>query len=106
MNNPEVNRWEKVVNSMRVREDRWAMVEEEGKMCRVSWKLYCQRLEAELIEQRQQLPQHSVFLKSCPSSWKKLDIDIALVRRLSVQALAEKRPPTPVSCSGNGAARR
>ena len=29
-NNPDVNRWERLINSMRVTEDRWALVEEEG----------------------------------------------------------------------------
>eukprot|EP00331_Platyophrya_macrostoma_P009508 CAMPEP_0176410028 /NCGR_PEP_ID=MMETSP0127-20121128/2828_1 /TAXON_ID=938130 /ORGANISM="Platyophrya macrostoma, Strain WH" /LENGTH=279 /DNA_ID=CAMNT_0017789477 /DNA_START=39 /DNA_END=878 /DNA_ORIENTATION=+ len=89
-NNPEVNRWEKLINSMRVMEDRWALVEEDGMMHKVNWKMYCQRLEAELTAAKDHLPQYTLVMKSVPYAWKKLEIDLALVRGLSVrEAMAQ-----------------
>jgi ribosomal protein L22 len=90
INNPDVNRWEKVVNSMRVTEDRYALVEEEGMMHRINWKMYCKRVESELESQKQQLPQYTVRLAAAPSSWKKLHLSCCAMRDLSVrEAMAQ-----------------
>ncbi|KAK7195622.1 Ribosomal protein L22p/L17e [Novymonas esmeraldas] len=89
-NLPDVNRWEKVVNSQRVTEDRWALVEEEGTMYQVNWKMYGERLEAELQKAQDQLPQYSFMMKAVPSAWKKLDIELSVLRGLSVrEAMAQ-----------------
>ncbi|CAJ1042915.1 putative Ribosomal protein L22p/L17e [Leishmania shawi] len=89
-NIPDVNRWEKVVNSQRVREDRWALVEEDGVMYQVNWKLYCERLESELQKAQDQLPQYSFMMKAVPSAWKKFDIELSVLRGLSVrEAMAQ-----------------
>lgn len=84
-NLPEINRWERVVNSQRVSEDRWAMVEEDGKMYPVNWKMYCERLETELQSAQDQLPSYTFMMKAVPSAWKKLDIEISVLRGLSVR---------------------
>lgn len=89
-NLPDINRWEKVVNSQRVTEDRWAMVEEEGVMYQINWKLYCERLETELQKAQDELPQFSFVMKAVPSAWKKLDIELSVLRGLSVrEAMAQ-----------------
>ena len=89
-NIPDINRWEKVVNSMRVMEDRFALVEEEGLMHRINWKMYCKRLESELESQKQQLPQFTVRLAAAPTSWKKMHIACCTMRDLSVrEAMAQ-----------------
>lgn len=89
-NLPEANRWERVVNSQRVTEDRWALVEEEGTMYQVNWKLYCERLETELQNAQDQLPQYCLTMRAVPSAWKKLDIELAVLRGLSVrEAMAQ-----------------
>lgn len=90
VNNPDVNRWEKVVNSMRTSEDRFALVEEEGLMHRISWKMYCKRLESELEAQKQQLPQYTIRFASAPSGWKKLHLSCCVLGDLSVrEAMAQ-----------------
>ncbi|CBH12372.1 hypothetical protein, conserved [Trypanosoma brucei gambiense DAL972] len=87
---PDINRWERVVNSRRVTEDRYAFVEEEGVMHKVNWGLYCERLETELTVTQERLPQHTLLMKAVPSSWKKLDIDISVIRGLSLrEAMAQ-----------------
>jgi ribosomal protein L22 len=89
-NNPDVNRWERFINSMRVTEDRWALVEEDGAMHKVNWKMYCQRLETELIASKDHVPQYTLQMKALPITWKKLDINISLIRGLSVrEAMAQ-----------------
>lgn len=89
-NIPDINRWERVVNSQRVTEDRWALVEEDGTMLQVNWKLYCERLETELQSAQDQLPQYSFQMKAVPSAWKKLDIELSVLRGLSVrEAMAQ-----------------
>ncbi|CCW65572.1 unnamed protein product [Phytomonas sp. EM1] len=89
-NIPDMNRWERVVNSQRVTEDRWALVEEGGVMYQVNWKLYCERLETELQNAQDQLPQYRFAMRAVPSAWKKLDIDISVLRGLSVrEAMAQ-----------------
>lgn len=90
LNLPEIHRWERVVNSQRVSEDRWAMVEEEGVMYKVNWKMYCERLETELQASQDQLPQFTFVMKAVPSAWKKLDIELSILRGLSVrEAMAQ-----------------
>lgn len=90
VNLPEAHRWEKVVNSQRVTEDRWALVEEEGMMVAVNWKLYCERLETELQAAQDQLPQYTLVMKAVPSAWKKFDIELSVLRGLSVrEAMAQ-----------------
>lgn len=87
---PEIHRWERVVNSLRVTEDRYALVEEEGKMHRVNWKLYCQRVETELQAAKDHVPQYKVLMKAAPVAWKKLEIDASVIRGLSLrEALAQ-----------------
>eukprot|EP00758_Cryptobia_borreli_P002634 Tbor_TRINITY_DN3172_c0_g2::TRINITY_DN3172_c0_g2_i1::g.14633::m.14633 len=89
-NNPEPARWEKIVNSMRTTEDRWALVEEEGFMHKVNWKLYSQRLKTELVASRENLPQFTYKMKGAPIAWKKLDWQLARMRGLSVrEAMAQ-----------------
>ncbi|KAG8344069.1 putative Ribosomal protein L22p L17e [Trypanosoma vivax] len=87
---PDINRWERVVNSQRVTEDRYALVEEEGVMHKVNWGLYCERLETELTANQERLPQYTTVMKAVPSNWKKLDIDISVLRGLSLrEAMAQ-----------------
>ncbi|CCD13559.1 unnamed protein product [Trypanosoma congolense IL3000] len=87
---PDVNRWERVVNSQRVTDDRYALVEEEGAMHKVNWGLYCERLETELLAAQERLPQYTLLMKAVPSSWKKLDIDVSVLRGLSLrEAMAQ-----------------
>lgn len=89
-NVPDINRWERVVNSQRVLEDRWALVEEESTMFQVNWKMYCERLEAELQAAQDQLPSFTIMFKAVPSAWKKLDIELSVLRGLSVrEAMAQ-----------------
>lgn len=89
-NLPEINRWERVINSQRVTEDRWALVEEDNTMLPVNWKLYCERLETELQSAQDQLPQYVLMMRAVPSNWKKLDIELAVLRGLSVrEAMAQ-----------------
>jgi ribosomal protein L22 len=85
LNVPDVNRWERLINSMRVTEDRWALVEEDGVMHKVNWKMYCQRLQTELDASRDHLPQYALHMKSLPISWKKLEMALSLIRGLSVR---------------------
>ncbi|EAN88258.1 hypothetical protein C3747_22g55 [Trypanosoma cruzi] len=90
VNLPDVNRWERVVNSQRITEDRYALVEEEGVMHKVNWGLYCERLETELKASLERLPQYTLLMKAVPSSWKKLDIEISVIRGLSLrEAMAQ-----------------
>ncbi|EPY43738.1 hypothetical protein AGDE_00183 [Angomonas deanei] len=90
VNCPDINRWERVVNSQRVTEDRWAGVEEDGVMYQVNWKLYCERLETELQNAQDQLPQYALMMRAVPSAWKKLDIELSVLRGLSVrEAMAQ-----------------
>lgn len=89
-NLPEMHRWERVVNSQRVTEDRWALVEEDGVMYQVNWKMYCERLETELQKAQDQLPQYCFIMRAVPSSWKKLDIELSVLRGLSIrEAMAQ-----------------
>ncbi|ORC87939.1 uncharacterized protein TM35_000191830 [Trypanosoma theileri] len=90
LNMPDINRWERVVNSQRVTEDRYALVEEEGVMHKVNWGLYCERLETELMASQDRLPQYTLLMKAAPSNWKKFDIDISVLRGLSLrEAMAQ-----------------
>lgn len=90
VNAPDLNRWERVINSQRVTEDRWATVEEEGTMYRVNWKLYCERLETELQSAQDQLPQYAFSMKAVPMGWKKLDIELSVLQGLSMrEAMAQ-----------------
>lgn len=89
-NIPDINKWERVVNSQRVLEDRWALVEEDNTMFQVNWKMYCERLEAELQAAQDQLPSYTIMMKAVPSAWKKLDIELSVLRGLSVrEAMAQ-----------------
>lgn len=89
-NLPDETRWEKVINSKRYAVERVHWVEEDGYMHRVNWKLYSDRVNAELQASVDALPQFTLFLKSVPRSWKKLDIDLAKVRGLSLrEAIAQ-----------------
>jgi ribosomal protein L22 len=89
-NIPDVNRWEKLMNGVRVSEDRYALVEEDGAMFKIDWKMYCQRLETELQAARDNLPQFKVSIRAAPAAWKKLEVDIALLRGLSLrEAMAQ-----------------
>ena len=91
-NMPEINRWEKVINSMRVFEDRWALVEEEGYMHRVNFMLYSNRVETELQASLDNLPQFTITMKACPIKWKKMHTCCAVCRGLSVrEALAQSK---------------
>lgn len=84
-NIPDINRWERVINSQRVTEDRWALVEEDHVMYQVNWKMYCERLETELQAAQDELPSYSFVMRAVPSSWKKLDIELSVLRGLSVR---------------------
>lgn len=90
VNIPDINRWERVVNNQRVTEDRWALVEEDNTMVQVNWKMYCNRLETELQAAQDQLPSFSFMMKAVPSAWKKFDIELSVLRGLSVrEAMAQ-----------------
>ncbi|CUI14845.1 ribosomal protein L22p/L17e, putative [Bodo saltans] len=84
-NNPDVNRWERLINSLRVTEDRWALVEEDGAMHKVNWKMYCQRLQTELNAAKDHVPQYVLRMKAVPIAWKKLEMALSLLRGLSVR---------------------
>ncbi|EPY27527.1 hypothetical protein STCU_02710 [Strigomonas culicis] len=82
---PDMSRWERVVNSQRVTEDRWAQVEEEGLVYQVNWKMYSERLETELQSAQDLLPQYTLIMRATPTNWKKFDIELSVLRGLSVR---------------------
>ena len=84
-NVPDETRWERFYNSMRYTVDRTHWVEEEGLLHRVNWKLYSDRVNAELQAAVDALPQYSLTMKAVPMSWRKLDIELARIRGLSVR---------------------
>ena len=89
---PEKSRWERVANGKRVTSDRWALVEEDGEMLKVNWKLYSERVNAELQATMDNLPQYSLRWESVPHDWKKQDVANALIRGLSVrEAMAQTK---------------
>jgi ribosomal protein L22 len=87
---PDAARWERIVNGMRWAEDRVHYVEEDGQMHAVNWKLYSDRLNAELQQTVDQLPSFVLHAKAAPMGWKKLDIRFAWARGLSLrEAMAQ-----------------
>lgn len=89
---PDSSRWEKIVNGKRVTEDRWALVEEEGEMHKVNWKLYSERIETELRSSYENVPQYRYWMDALPSHWKWIDVGAAKVRNLSVrEGLAQSK---------------
>jgi ribosomal protein L22 len=89
-NLPDSNRWEKLSNGKRVSEDRFSLVEEDGELHKVNWKLYSDRLNAEMQATVDHLAQYSLFMAAVPSSWRKLDIAVARIRGLSLrEAMAQ-----------------
>jgi ribosomal protein L22 len=91
-NLPDETRWEKVLNSQRYAVERVHWVEEDGFQRRVNWKLYSDRVNAELQASVDALPLFSLFIKGVPRSWRKMDMDLARLRGLSVrEAIAQCR---------------
>ena len=87
---PDTSRWEKIVNGKRVLEDRWALVEEDGEMHKVNWRLYSKRLESEIKAAYDNVPQWRHQLDGLPVNWERLDPSIAVARNLSVrEAIAQ-----------------
>lgn len=87
---PDESRWEKMVNGRRVTEDRWALVEEDGETHKVNWKLYSQRISAEIKQSYEHLPSYRYEATNLPVIWRSLDAASAMMRRLSVrEALAQ-----------------
>lgn len=87
---PYLSRWERSMESKRVTEDRWHLVEEEGEMIKVNYRLYCERMNAEIKATRDALPQLTLVMKGIPHSWKKMDIACALVHGCSIrEAMAQ-----------------
>lgn len=82
---PDESRWEKFVNGRRVTEDRWSLVEEEGQVHKVNWKLYSQRISAEVKASYDALPSFRYEATSLPIWWRSLDTVCAVVNRLSVR---------------------
>lgn len=89
-NLPDETRWEKVLNSKRCWVERVHWVEEDGFQHRVNWKLYSDRVNAELQASVDALPQYTLLMRNVPRTWKKLDVDLARIRGLSVrEAMAQ-----------------
>ena len=66
----------------------------------VNWKLYSDRVNAELQAAVDALPQYSIMMKAVPRSWRKLDLDCALIRGLSVrEATAQCKLGTTKGCN-------
>jgi ribosomal protein L22 len=87
---PDESRWERVINGMRWCEDRVHFVEEDGEMHAVNWKLYSDRLNAELQQTADQLPSYTIHAKAIPMTWKKFDIRCQWVAGLSLrEAIAQ-----------------
>jgi hypothetical protein len=87
---PDTSRWEKLVDGKRVTEDRWALVEEDGEMHKVSWKLYCQRVETEMKAAYDSVPQFRHWVTGIPDAQKRLEPSSAVVYNLSLrEALAQ-----------------
>lgn len=95
-NLPDETRWERVLNSKRYAVERVHWVEEDGFQHPVNWKLYSDRVNAELQASVDALPQYTVRMASIPMAWKKLDISCQRVRGLSLrEAMAQcKLSPT------------
>mmetsp|Transcript_11165 Transcript_11165/g.16876 ORF Transcript_11165/g.16876 Transcript_11165/m.16876 type:complete len:275 (-) Transcript_11165:47-871(-) len=85
VNLPESDRWERVINGKRVLEDRYFLVEDEGEMHPINWKVYSSRVNKELKESMNALPQFTQVLVQAPVSWKKLDVALAMARGMSVR---------------------
>lgn len=84
------SRWERVVDSKRGFEDRWWIVEEEGESLKVNYKLYSERLNNELRQIQESLPQLTIIMKGVPYPWKKMEISCAVVQGLSLrEAMAQ-----------------
>jgi ribosomal protein L22 len=104
-NLPDETRWEKVYNGMRYAVERVHWVEEDGFLHRVNWKLYSDRVNAELQAAVDALPQFTVRLKSIPMSWRKLDIAAARIRGLSMrEAVAQCKVGEGKGCNVLGRA--
>ncbi|KNH01385.1 50S ribosomal protein L22 [Perkinsela sp. CCAP 1560/4] len=82
---PESDRWERVINGQRVTEDRYFLVEDEGELHPINWRVYSERVNKELQESMKALPQFTQVLVCCPVSWKKLDVSLAMARGMSVR---------------------
>lgn len=89
-NLPDETRWEKIYNSKRYSVERTHWVEEDGFMHSVNWKLYSDRVNAELQAAVDALPQYTLNMQMVPIAWNKLDIACARIRGLSVrEAIAQ-----------------
>ena len=87
---PEDARWERIINGSRWTEDRVMYVEEDGEMHAVNWKLYSDRLNAELQATSENLPSFCILAKGIPMTWKKLDVTAQFLQGLSArEALAQ-----------------
>ena len=84
-NLPDEARWERVINGMRWSEDRVHYVEDDGQMHAVNWKLYSDRLNAELQQTVDQLPSYVMEFKTVPTGWKYFDVRLQWVKGLSVR---------------------
>lgn len=95
-NLPDDTRWEKVYNAKRYSVERVHWVEEDGFLHPVNWKLYSDRVNAELQASVDALPQYTVKMAAIPMGWRKLDICCARIRGLSLrEAVAQcKLSPT------------
>lgn len=91
-NLPDEARWERVINGMRWSEDRYSLVEEDGQMHKVNWKLYSDRVNAELHAMVEHMPSFSMKFTGVPANWRWLDIALQRVAGLSMrEALAQTK---------------
>lgn len=89
-NMPDSGRWERVVASMRVTEDRWSLAEEGGELHRLNWKLYSERLRSELLAARENLPQYTLLMTGAPVKPKEFDVITTIAKGMSVrEAMAQ-----------------
>jgi ribosomal protein L22 len=89
-NLPDLTRWEHLINGTRVSSDRTHLVEEDGMRYSVNWRLYSDRVNAELQQAVDSQPCFTFFMAAAPFKWKGMDVAAARIRNLSLrEAMAQ-----------------